>query len=130
LGDGSAPEIVAGDAVVILVVGLVCRVLSSLFDPVQQCARRAIDKRVVGSEVVLLAVDARPAVLMAASPEIDIETDTAETTETEQDQAVADGGQVIVDDADDGECVCDSSLTDLSCFEHFTLDDESTEGDR
>jgi hypothetical protein len=83
----------------------------------------------------MLAVDAHPAVLMAASPEIEIDTDT---TETDQNQAVADGGQVIVADTsepydvayDEGECVCDSSLTDLSCFEHFTLDDESMEGDR
>jgi hypothetical protein len=52
----AAAEIVAGDAVIVVVAGLVRRVPSGLFDPVEQRSRRSIDERVIGCEIVLLAI--------------------------------------------------------------------------
>jgi hypothetical protein len=52
----TAPQIVTGDAVIVVIAGLDRRVPSSLFDPVQQCARRSIDERLVRGEIVVLGI--------------------------------------------------------------------------
>jgi hypothetical protein len=85
-----------------------------------------------------VATEDRPAVISAADPAIEIETEETEITPetTQQQPVVADGGQIIeVEDTnepydadDDDKCVCDTATnSDLSCFEHFDPNDESTE---